>query len=180
MQRRTSKRYVLVVDTSVLISLHELGCVELLENLSSLPFIDVVLPDTIMSELARARTRVHLSQGCIRTERAVVNALPDDIPRRLSRGEQGVIAVAYELTQRSGAVVVAVTDDGQARAKCKRIGVRVHGTLGLIELAKKWGIVTKEEAIRILDRVPGTKLYISSDVLATAKERIQSQQVQEE
>ncbi|MEM5825368.1 MAG: hypothetical protein QXX58_02930, partial [Thermofilaceae archaeon] len=63
MQRRTSKRYVLVVDTSVLISLHELGCVELLENLSSLPFIDVVLPDTIMSELARARTRVHLSQG---------------------------------------------------------------------------------------------------------------------
>ncbi|MEM1632570.1 MAG: hypothetical protein QW324_08450 [Thermofilaceae archaeon] len=175
MQRRASKKYVLVVDTSVLISLHELGCVELLENLSSLPFVDVVLPDTVMNELARARTRVHLSQGCIRTERAVVNALPDDIPRRLGRGERGVIAVAYELTQRSGAIVVAVTDDGQARAKCERIGVKVHGTLGLIELAKKWGIVTKEEALRILDQVPGTKLHITVDVLTIAKEKIQSQ-----
>jgi len=40
-----------------------------------------------------------------------------------------------------------ITDDQRARNVCRRIGLKVLDALGLVEFAKKHGVVIKEEAL---------------------------------
>lgn len=81
--------------------------------------------------------------------------------------------------QHSGLLVVAVTGDDPARNKCERLGIRLHETLGLIELEKKWGVITKGQALKILDKAPSTSLHEAADVLANVGEKVRRQQVPE-
>ena len=67
---------------------------------------------------------------------------------------------------------MVVTDDLRARKTCRRIEVRVVGTLGLIEFAKKHGIIAKEEALNLLERIPSTSLYVTHEILEEARNKI--------
>ena len=166
---------VLVFDTSTLITLHELGCDEMVRAFQELPTVEVVIPRAVWEELSRARSRINLSAESLHVEQAE-EELPDDIPRRLGRGELEAIAIAYKLARLSGVSAIVLTDDKIARNKCKRIGVKTHGTLGLIELAKRCGIIAKERALQMLDEIPvKTHLYITRDSLEEARGRIQRQ-----
>jgi len=55
------------------------------------------------------------------------------------------------------------------------MGIKVIGTLGLIEFAKRHGVIIKEEALNILERIPSTSLYITQEVVEKARSKIMSQ-----
>jgi len=66
-------------------------------------------------------------------------------------------------------------DDLRARRMCKKMGIKVLGTLGLTEFAKRHGVITKEEALNLLKRIPSTSLCITQEVLEKARSKILSQ-----
>ncbi|MEM1611318.1 MAG: DUF3368 domain-containing protein [Sulfolobales archaeon] len=68
-----------------------------------------------------------------------------------------------------------VRDDKRARNKCRELGIRVIGTLGLIELAKKQGAISKNQALELLNRIPDTSLYITPELLKEAQNIIKHQ-----
>jgi len=55
------------------------------------------------------------------------------------------------------------------------MGIKVLGTLGLTEFAKRHGVITKEEALNLLKRIPSTSLCITQEVLEKARSKILSQ-----
>jgi predicted nucleic acid-binding protein len=68
-----------------------------------------------------------------------------------------------------------VTDDLEARRVCERLGIRVVGTLGLIELLKKCKAITKEKALEMLQRISSTSLRITQKLLNEAHRKISTQ-----
>ncbi len=68
----------------------------------------------------------------------------DALSRRLGAGERSCLAVALQ----RGALVL--TDDADARAAARRLGVPVSGTLGVPALAVRRGHLTLAEGDRLL------------------------------
>jgi len=68
-----------------------------------------------------------------------------------------------------------ITDDQRARNVCRRISLKVLDALGLVEFAKKHGVVTKEEALSLLEKIPSTSLYITPELLREARAEIEQQ-----
>lgn len=169
------KKLKLILDTSTIITLSELGSIRLLEELSRSSGVDVIIPPEVLVEITRSRSVIPLTQNFFRVLQADTKSLPNDVPRRLGTGERALIAIAHELTKRSQETVIAVTDDKSARSKCEKIKVRVCGTLGLIELAKKLGIISKKDALELIQRIPETSLRVNYDILTRVKSSIERQ-----
>lgn len=75
-------------------------------------------------------------------------------------GESEAIALAVEIERQ------LITDDKQARAAAKRLGVSVIGTVGLLIRAKNAGLV--KEIKPILDSLETNKFYLSQALRAEA------------
>jgi predicted nucleic acid-binding protein len=82
----------------------------------------------------------------------------------LGAGESAVISVA---SAHSGAV--AVLDDLAARRCAQAHGIQMTGTLGLVLLAKKRGLIA--EAGSALDAIITAGLYVSEKMLADVRAR---------
>jgi len=177
MKRRSSRRkYILVFDASALITLTELNRLDLLEKLRVTRYIKVVIPQGVRNEFREAGIELGISIDEVPIESVDMSLM--EIPRRLGEGERNAIALTYALTQglsKSSAIAIVVTDDKLARKECKKLGVEVFGTLGLIEFAKKHGALSKEEALSIIEEIPRTSLYITPELLEEAKNRIEQQ-----
>lgn len=159
----TSKRSVLIINTSVIIVLHELGRSFLLNKL--LKAYDIVIPEQVYGELKKGREFTGVDVRFIR--KVSLNGIPSYITVHfisLGEGEKAAIALAHKLKV-EGRKVIVITDDKKARKVCKRIGIRVRGTLGLIFLAKIHRIIDKAIALDLLKRIPYTSLYISRGLL---------------
>ncbi len=175
-RQRSSEKLILVFNSTTIITLLELQSVELIDRIREYGIAKVFIPQSVRDEFARAERHIDIPNDDISIDYTGIDELIIDTPRSLGRGERQAIAIAYALT-RSQAVetVVVVTDDKKARNVCRGMGIKVIGTLGLIELAKKNGIITKDEALRLLDRIPSTSLYITHELLMEARTRIQQQ-----
>jgi predicted nucleic acid-binding protein len=73
-------------------------------------------------------------------------------------------------------MIVVITDDKRAKNTCRELGIKVIGTLGLIEFAKKHGAISKEEALSLIAKIPYTSLYITQELLEKAQNKIKHQQ----
>jgi len=177
MKRRSSRgKYILVFDASALITLTELNRLDLLEKLRGTHYIKVVIPQGVRNEFREAGIELGISNDEVLIGSVDMSLM--EIPQRLGEGERDAIALAYALTRglsESSVTAVVVTDDKLARKECEKLGVEVFGTLGLIEFAKKHGALSKEEALRILEEIPRTSLYITPELLEEAKTRIEQQ-----
>ncbi len=80
----------------------------------------------------------------------------------LGRGEAAVLSYAV---QHPGSE--AIVDDQAARACAQSLGVPVRGTIGVILLAKKVGVI--ERASPLLDRITAAGLHISANMLEAAR-----------
>jgi len=175
-QKSYEKRYVLVFNASTIIVLRELGRVDLINSIRRLGIAKIVVPQAVKNEFAISGTWLSIHSNDIAVSPDEVDAYSIDIPQSLGEGERQAIAIAYAISRsQSESVALVVTDDLRARRTCGRIGVRVIGTLGLIELAKKHGIITKEEALNLLERIPDTSLYVTREILEEARNRIMLQ-----
>ncbi|MGC9131166.1 MAG: hypothetical protein ACP5H5_06230, partial [Pyrobaculum sp.] len=88
----------------------------------------------------------------------------------LGAGEAEAIQLCKEYVER-GEEAELVTDDARARRKAERLGLKVMGTLGLVILLAKRGVVSPSEAERLLHELSAF-IYVTEDVLERAKKAL--------
>ncbi len=170
------RKYVFVFNATAIIVLRELGHIDLIDNIKYRCGAKILIPSRVRNEFLRAGIELEIHSDNIEFDDAVNVASIEDIPESLGEGERHAIMIAYLLAQRLGRDAVAVvTDDKRARNKCRELGIRVIGTLGLIEFAKKHGAISKIEALELINKIPGTSLYITSRLLKDIKIKVENQ-----
>jgi len=175
-RRKSSEgKYVLIFNATTIIVLRELQRGELIDEIRKHGIAKVLIPQGVMNEFRRAGVQIDTPSNNIPAEH-ISKDEPMDVPPSLGEGERQVIAVAHALTKsQSAGTVIVVTDDRKARKVCNKMGLNVIGTLGLIEFAKKHGVITKEEALNLLEKIPRTSLYLSPELLRKAQTKLRQQ-----
>jgi predicted nucleic acid-binding protein len=124
-------RYLVLIDQ-----------IELLPHL----FGKVVLPDVVRDELnapqAPAQVRVWLASSPPWLEAGSAPAFEKQLPVKLDNGERAAIALAMEL----GASLILM-DDRAGVEEARLRGLQVTGTLGVLILAARRGLVDLEAAL---------------------------------
>jgi predicted nucleic acid-binding protein len=161
-------KHPIVCDTTVLLYLGRIGQSDLLPAL----FAPVCIPEPILLELDMGRVLRHDTINPrdltwakpVSISQATIDALP---PNRLGIGEQAVIAYAY--ARRSH---VAGLDDLQVRQLAEAVGLRVIGTLGILLLAKRAGLIATVRPLVDAVMAQGFRLSLElyRDVLELAGE----------
>jgi predicted nucleic acid-binding protein len=149
-----------IVDTSLLIALDQIGHIDLLRRL----FGSVVRPQAVLEELLAGGDRHPLSDAMTVAEWIKTEPNPKSASLRpeLGRGETAAISLAYE----SEADLI-ILDDLQARLVAAGLGLRVTGTVGVLIAARKEGYGPDiEETIRLLD-IAGFRM--SAELLAALR-----------
>lgn len=123
-----------VVDTSPLIALDRIGCLEVLPRL----FGHVIRPQSVVHELQAGK---HIYGGSDALFHARWLTTMDDPPEMLLRkelgdGETAVIALALRMKAE-----LTILDDLAARNVAAELGLNVTGTLGVLLAAHRKGIL---------------------------------------
>ncbi|MCK6510449.1 DUF3368 domain-containing protein [Myxococcota bacterium] len=150
---------ILVFDASPTIILAKIGRLDLALLLAS----ECWLPDAVASEILQgppndpAFRAVFAGWG----QRASTNIPTTILEWGLGVGESSVLSLVLE-----HAGWIAVLDDAKARQCAKALGVPVLGTIGLILLAKKIGVVP--QAAPIFREILRAGLYLEESFLRNA------------
>jgi uncharacterized protein len=127
-----------IVNTSPLQYLHQLGHLEVLQHL----YGKIIAPSSVIGELMRGAEQgidvphcenyAWILKQAVRT-RAYLPLVP-----RLGAGEKEAIALALE-EQEAGNNVLVILDDGLARRFAAHAGLAITGTLGILLKARERG-----------------------------------------
>ena len=148
---------VIIADTSCLIILHKIGELDLLQRLFSQVAITPKIAEEYQNELP---AWVRVTPPNEKSYRAIAGILDD--------GEASAIALALDMSDSR-----LILDDIQARKYAKRLNLSVTGTLGIIALAQKEGIIPS--AMKIIDKIQDTNFRLSDRVLARIKQALREQ-----
>jgi len=142
---------LVVLNTSVLIALHDIGRLELLKAL----FTRVLVPKTVSDEYGSPLPE-WIEVRKVRNE-VLLRALTQE----LHRGEAEAVVLAIE----TGADLL-VMDDKKARRVARNLGLRVIGTVGLLLLAKERGLL--DQVRPLLLELIRKGFWLSQDVVRRA------------
>lgn len=141
---------IIVLDAGPLIHLDELGALSLLSDFSRLIVADAVWkevtthrPNLFRSSSIRFRRTSPPVEPLSPTLKAIAKMFP------LHRGETEALRIA--LAQNAN---LLLTDDTAARLAARQLGIRVHGTLGILLRAVRTKQRTPEDIIRLLQGLP--------------------------
>lgn len=154
---------LIVVDTSPLLSLDACGQLEVLRSL----YQQVVVPDVVDNELSAGKTRPLLPGGLTAAHRAWIkvqtlsNPLKASLLAKLDPGEAAVIQLALEL----GTTQVLI-DEMAARKEAIHEGLTPVGSVGIILLAKKKGLIAEVKSH--LHEMHNKGMYLSKRVIDDA------------
>lgn len=145
-----------VSNSSPLILYGAIGRLELLRDL----FGQVVIPGAVEAEVVRAgfdRPGASAVQAAEWLDRRTVadNILTQRGLLHLDRGEAEAIALALDLAGE----VLLLLNDKSARQEAKRRGLALVGSVGIVVLAKRAGLVTQGRPL--LDELCAAGLYVS-------------------
>jgi len=136
---------LVIADTSPVNYLILIGCIEILPRL----FTRLVLPSAVEAELtstgAPKEVRTWIARPPAWLE--IINAPAVANPAGIHRGEAAAIALA-----RSMSADLLLIDDRKGVDVARQLGLRVTGTLGVLDLAAERGLIDFAEAIRALER----------------------------
>jgi len=131
---------IAIVDASPLLFLARLNRLELLKSSAE----KIYIPDAVLIELNKKQdTATGSIKEILNTwlfECTIKNQELRDMLFALGSGEQDVMIQAYE--QRTSLVIL---DDQDARRTARRLGLKPIGTIGLLLVGKKRGIVDSVE-----------------------------------
>ncbi len=133
---------IVVSDSTCLIGLERVGKLDILPAL----FDSVMIPPEVEREFGG-------NFAWLKVENVTNNLLVAALQMTVDAGEAEAIALASEKN------CLLITDDKQARAAAKRLGVNIIGTVGILICAKQNGIVS--EIKPILDALDENKFRIS-------------------
>jgi predicted nucleic acid-binding protein len=146
---------IVVADASPFVVLVAIGHVDVLPTL----FREVLIPPEVASELASSKRPTEV-RAFIATPppwlRILAPSSTETIPG-LHAGETAAIALAAELE--AGRLII---DEYRGRKVATERGLRVVGTIGVLELAAEMGSIDLEEAF---ERVKRTDFWISHTLL---------------
>jgi predicted nucleic acid-binding protein len=151
---------LVVADTSPIHVLVRIGHVDILPGL----FGCVVIPTVVADELARAsyeqvRSFMQAPPAWIEIRAPrIVEAIP-----AIHAGEEAAINLARELT-----ADVLLIDDFEGRKAATSRGVKILGTLGVLERAATVGLIELQSA---LDSIKQTDFRVSDEVIQAIVER---------
>lgn len=145
----TSRDTRAVCDAGPLIHLQQLTAVDLLADFSV-----VLVPDAVWQEVARHEPEAVRAPAIPLSRIAPpAEALPSlqALARAfgLGPGELEAIAVAQRESD-----CLLLTDDAAARLAAEGLGLRVHGTIGVIVRSIRTGRRSAEEVIALLEAIP--------------------------
>ncbi|HUS33919.1 MAG TPA: DUF3368 domain-containing protein [Verrucomicrobiae bacterium] len=151
-----------VADASPLHYLIECGAADSLKIL----FGEIIIPPTVFAELQHAKTphvvrewiAYHPAWIKIQTPRFI------DYNLNLDPGEKEAISLALEI----GAHLLLI-DDRKGRAEALRRGLRVAGTIGILEAAAQRGVLDFALAVEKLRK---TGARIDQELIAAALKRL--------
>ena len=176
--RPSSHKYILILDASTIVVLQELGYTGLVDELRATGVVRIIVPKGVEEEFLNAGSQTGISSDNYLDNLKSGGTFDDmlDLPRSLGKGELSAILTAISLSLEFGVErVFVITDDRRARSLCQELGLNVMGTLGLIEFAKKLGSITKIKALKLIEAIPNTSLYIDPNILSKVREKILSQ-----
>jgi len=139
----------IVCDAGPLIHLDEIDCLDLLED-----FDTALVPDQVWLEVMRHRPQAleceRINLLCRDVEIPAEGRFPSIIRAfSLDLGEQAALTLAQDDPKS-----VLLTDDAAARLAAKALGVRSHGTIGILLRAVRRGQRSKVETIELLRQLP--------------------------
>lgn len=128
---------VVVADSGPLIALARIGRLDLLKKVHG----QVLVPRAVWEEVAGAESEGRPGASDIRASSWVkmTDAEPlaaDGYSLIVDRGEAEAIALARQLP-----AALLLIDDGRGRRLAQHIGVRIKGTLGVLVMAKRRGLL---------------------------------------
>jgi uncharacterized protein len=145
-----------IVDTSPLQYLHQLGLLDLLPDF----YGEILIPESVVREIAAGRA-LGVALPELNTlpwikVRKVVGLAVLPLVSDLGAGEREVLALALEADQ-----PLVVLDDALARRVARRLDLDLTGTLGLLLKAKKAGRIARLEPL--LDRLEALNFRLDPD-----------------
>ena len=160
---------IVISDTSPLITLWDIGKIDVLRQL----YGTVVIPSAVEDELradTHARSADAIFEACSGwlTVRTPVEVVPIE---GLDPGETAAIALAKEMHAE-----LLIIDERLGRRVAKREQIQSYGTIGVLEKAAKEGLIDLAEAF---ERIKQSKFYISHKYLDSrlaADRQVQRQQ----
>lgn len=156
---------VVVVDASPLIFLGRAGQIELLRHVAG----RFLVPDPVADEIRRKSPKDITAQLLDVTpwlEAVPAPVVPESILEwGLGPGESAVLTLAYDYPDRE-----AVIDDLAGRRCAASLGIPVRGTLGIVLLAKRKGIIP--HARPVIEALIRSGMYLSGRVLDEALARV--------
>jgi len=151
----------IVLNTSPIIFLSKIDCLKLLTECIN----DIYAPEAVIHELHEYSSPAFIKVG---TLSAIGAAYVQGALGRLHQGELEAMLLAREI-----AADYVVLDDLLARRKAQRLELKVIGTLGLLLLIEKRGILNAEQTwqkIRQLTEQHG--MYLSPPLLQQIKNKL--------
>lgn len=157
-----------ICDAGPLIHLDELGVVWLLNDFSV-----VMVPEQVWQEVAKHRPilwetsalsyqRIKVDISKLPTFQALVRTFSLDL------GEQAALSL-----MQSQPDAIFLTDDAAARLAATTLGLRVHGTIGILLRALRRQQLTQAQVLEILTNVPTqSTLHIKANLLQEIIDRL--------
>ena len=164
---------VMIFDTSVIIELLHANILDKLNDYrnSTDHNIEFILTDVVFEELRKGK-RVEKIESLLKQIFEIYET-PTKIMNKISSrklalgpGELSVLAIATLIKQRNPSLsITVIMDDKKGRKAAKELGLEVHGTLWIIIQLKKEKIISKEEAIRIVNELPYRGFHLDKEIL---------------
>lgn len=144
-------------NTSPLILLDKVGHLFLLERL----FQKVIIPPAVDKEWLRPGGYSVPSWLPVEPLTPDAQQIADELRTKIDPGEAEAIALCSVM--KLGWIIL---DDMKARYHAKSMGLQVTGTLGILTVAKKKGMIPALKPL--LEMLKAHRFYVADDVLATA------------
>ncbi len=157
-------RRIVVCDTGPLLHLSEANLINLLRLAG-----DVIIPPAVVKEFKQNAADFKLPDWVFvkeleQTYRKKALAWRDQI----DEGESAAIALAMQIQAEW-----LLSDDVKARQLAESLGLEIHGSIGLLLWAIAAGhIRSQAEALKMLDALADSSLWISDRVLSQARKAI--------
>ena len=157
----------LVLDASPLIVLGKVGLIHLLSSLAE----EVVIPEGVSQEILAGSLGDPAREWLKAQGKAFVREVgplePEVLKWDLGLGETEVLSFAYRSRD-----FIAVIDDRAARRCAKTLGIKVKGTLALLVLAHKKGLL--EDVLPVIHEPQEVGFRVSGDLVETIKRLVSS------
>jgi predicted nucleic acid-binding protein len=153
----------LVMDSSVIIALAEIGMADFLLALD----MEILVPHAVWEEVAvggygrpgSRELRDLVGQGKVKISAPQDMVLVEALHDPLGMGESEAIALAAEYN------CTVVLDDRIARLKAKSMGLKVIGTIGLLRLAYTKRLISKDKLVQALKELGEHGFRISDEII---------------